>query len=134
MAILIVAVACDNNDDNPEINDSQVHESLINGTWRVTYYFSSKDETSDFNGYEFTFNVNGLAIATKNSSPVFGSWSTEKSSDGTVELILDLGSTSPLDELLEDWKILESSDVRIKMEHISKSGTGDKETLILEKN
>lgn len=133
MGIFIVTLACDNT-DNPVVDDGQVNESLVSGSWRVTYYFSDQDETGDFNGYSFTFNDNGTATATKNSSPVNGFWSTEKSSNGTVELTLNFGLSSPLDELQEDWKILESSDVRIKLEHVSNGGTGKKETLTLEKN
>lgn len=133
MWMFVFACACDD-DDAAAIDNTQVFQSLTTGTWRVTYFFDEKDETSDFDGYVFTFNSNGTATATKNSTPVFGSWSTEKSGSGTVKLILSFGFVIPLDELDEDWKILESSNVRMKLEHVSNSGTGDTETLILEQN
>lgn len=131
--LLSGGVACDD-DESQVIDEVQVQESLVDGTWRVTYFFDEKDETSDYAGYVFIFDDNGTVMATKNSTPVFGTWIAGNSISGTVELILGFGLTSPLEELAEDWVILESSDVRIKMQHVSNSGTGDTETLILEKN
>jgi len=135
MGILIglFVLACDD-EDSPTIDDVQLHQSLTTGTWRVTYFFDEKDETTDFDGFVFVFNDNGTAIATKNSTPAYGSWSIEKSSDGTVKLILYFGSVVPLDELDEDWKVLENLSTKITMDNVSNSGTGDIENLTLEKN
>lgn len=133
LCLLLSGVACDD-DDSQVIDEVQVQESLVDGTWRVTYFFDEKDETSDYEGYVFTFGANGTTTVTKNSTPVFGTWIAGKSISGTVELILGFGLTSPLEELAQDWTIIESSDVRLKMQHVSNSGTGDTETLILEKN
>ncbi len=130
---LLLSIGCDD-DDSPTVDEVQVRESLVDGTWRVTYFYDEKDETSDYEGYVFIFDDNGTTMATKNSTPVFGTWIAGNSINGTVELILGFGLTSPLEELAEDWVIIESSNVRMKMEHVSNSGTGDTETLILEKN
>lgn len=134
LCLLLSGVACDDDDDSQVIDEVQVQESLVDGTWRVTYFFDEKDETSDYEGYVFTFGANGTTTVTKNSTPVFGTWIAGKSISGTVELILGFGLTSALEELAQDWTIIESSDVRMKMQHVSNSGTGDTETLILEKN
>jgi len=133
LVLLFSGVACDD-EDNPVVDEEQVRESLADGTWRVTYFFDEKDETSDYEGYVFTFGANGTAIVTKNSTPVFGTWIVGNSITGTVELMLGFGLTTPLEELAADWTIVESSNVRMKMQHVSNSGTGDTETLILEKN
>jgi hypothetical protein len=47
--------------------------------------------------------------------------------------ILTLGSAAPLDELNEDWRIVEQTAFKITLEHIS-GGNGDTDRLILERN
>lgn len=132
--ILLATTAsmCDDNNESTS-EDGHVKASLAQGSWHITYFFDKTDETSDFSGYNFAFDDNGTAVATKNATTANGSWSTENSSNGTLKLFMDFGATSPLDELNEDWGILEHTDVRIKLEHIS-GGNGDTDTLILERN
>lgn len=130
--LITTASMCDDSSESV-FDGKQIETSLGQGGWHVAYFFDKKDETSDFSGYNFTFNDDGAALATKNTTTVNGSWSTENLSSGGVKLILDFGVTSPLDELNEDWKILEYTDARIKLEHVS-GGSGDTDSLILEKN
>jgi len=130
--LITTASMCDDNNESV-LDDSHIQATLKDGAWHVTYYFDKQDETSDFSGYNFTFDDNGTAVATKNTTTVNGSWSTENSSNGTVKLIMDFGATSPLDELNEDWRVLEHTDVRIKLEHVS-GGNGGTDSLILERN
>ena len=126
------ALMCDDNNESTS-EDSHVKASLAQGSWRITYFFDKAEETSNFSGYNLTFDDNGTTVATKNTTTVNGSWSTENSSNGTLKLFMDFGATSPLDELNEYWRILEHTDVRIKLEHVS-GGNGDTDTLILERN
>jgi hypothetical protein len=132
-AILSTASMCDHDDDDMDDNDSQAIEtSLGQGSWKVAYFFDKEDETSDFEGYSFLFNDDDVAIATKNSLSVQGSWDTEDSSQGSTKLYLDFGTASPLEELNEDWIVVESSTARITLEYES-GGNGDTGTLILER-
>jgi len=132
-AILSTASMCDNEDDNMDEDDSKAIEtSLGQGSWKVAYFFDVEDETSDFEGYSFLFNDDDVAIATKNSLSVQGSWDTEDSSQGNTKLYLDFGAASPLEELNEAWIVVESLTARITLEHES-GGNGDTDTLILER-
>lgn len=133
-AILSTASMCNQDDDGMDNGDSKAIEtSLGQGSWKVTYFFDKEDETSDFEGYLFFFNDDDVAIATKNSLSVQGSWDTEDSSQGNTKLYLDFGAASPLEELNEDWIVVEFLTTRIALEHQS-GGNGDTDTLIIERN
>ena len=133
-AIFSTASMCNDDDDKNENTDDTAFETSISqGTWTVTYFFDKEDETSDFDGYSFKFNDDGNATATKSSLSVPGSWDTEESSDGNTKLYLDFGTASPLDELNEDWIVVEFSSAKVTLEHVS-GGDGETDSAILEKN
>jgi hypothetical protein len=124
------------NDEENEKNDRSsqgLETSLGYGTWRVSYFFDKQDETADFVGYSFQFNDHGIAIATKSSLSVQGSWGTEDSSNGSTKMYLDFGAGEPLEELNEDWKVVGNSGAKVTLEHES-GGNGDTDILILERN
>ena len=132
-AILSTASTCQDDDDMDNDDDSRsIETTLGQGSWKVTYFFDTEDETSDFEGYSFLFNEGDEAIATKNSLSVKGSWDTENSSNGNTKLYLDFGAASPLEELNEDWRVVESSPAKVILEHES-GGNGDTDTLIFER-
>jgi hypothetical protein len=99
----------------------------------VSYFFDKTDETADFDGYSFQFNDDGVVIATKSTLSIPGSWDTEDTSHGHPALYLDFGTADPLEELNEDWTAIEYSGLKITLQHES-GGTGDIDTLILERN
>ena len=132
VAILLSASMCEDDDKNSDRSSNKVESTLGQGTWQVFYFFDKTDETSDFAGYTFLFNDKNVAIASKNSLSVQGSWETENSSDGDTKLYLDFGTNSSLDELNEDWVVIDVSSLKITLEHVS-GGNGDTDTLILER-
>jgi hypothetical protein len=132
VALLSTATMC-NEDDKDDMPKPGLETSLSYGTWRVAYFFDQEDETSDFSGYSFQFNDGGVAIATKSSLSVQGSWTTEDSSNGNSKLYIDFGAGEPLEELNEDWIVVGNSGSKVTLEHIS-GGNGDTESLILERN
>jgi hypothetical protein len=96
---------------------NNVADAVTNGTWRVTHFSErSNNETSDFNGYTFTFQSNGKIIASKNGVAKEGNWSESTSSN---KLIIDLGAKSdankPLGELSDDWVIVSKTDTKINL-------------------
>jgi hypothetical protein len=124
---------CEDDDNKDEKQGNQaVEAALSQGLWKVAYFFDKQDETSNFDGYSFTFNDNMVAFATRNSLSVQGTWDTEDSSDGETKLYLDFGASTPLEELSEDWVVIESSSLRITLEHVS-GGNGDTDSLVLER-
>lgn len=105
--------------------------TITNGTWYISYYFDDADETSNYNGYNFTFNINGTSIAIKNSTSINGTWSNYiDSGQEKLELVFD-GLT--LDELEDDWRIIEFSSNIIKLKDVS-GGNGGTDYLYFTKN
>ena len=105
--------------------------TIINGTWYISYYFDDVDETSNYSGYNFTFNMNGTSIAIKNSTSINGTWSNYiDSGQEKLELAFD-GLT--LDELEDDWKVIEFSSNIIKLKDVS-GGNGGTDYLYFTKN
>ena len=51
----------------------------VSGAWKVSYYFDTGDETSNFSGYSFTFNNGGIITATKAGVTVNCTWSQTSS-------------------------------------------------------
>lgn len=99
---------CDEDDDT-DFNDDDIDTSglvaiLINGSWKVDYFFDELNKTSQFSTYSFVFNANGSATATDGMSSVEGSWAGY-GDEGKLEVILDFGEESPFDELMEDWEV-----------------------------
>ena len=134
LAIFSTASMCEDDDDGKK-NDSdnkKVEQTLGQGTWEVAYFFDKTDETNDFEGYSFVFNDDNIAIAKKNSLSVQGSWDTEDSSDGDTKLYLDFGTNGALEELKEDWVVIESTTLKVTLEHVS-GGNGDTDTLVFER-
>ena len=124
-------ISCQRN-NSADLTQTQVTATIQSGTWKVTLFNDNGiDETSNFNGFTFTFNGNGTATATRNSTATNGSW-VSGTDDSKVKLILDFGVTSPLDELNEDWKVLERTDTRIKLTNVS-GGNGETDFLTFEK-
>ena len=81
------------------------------GTWRVSLYWDSGDETYKFTGYNFTFNNGGTVTATNGTTTVSGTW-TESSS----RMILDFGADPLFKKISDDYLKEEktSSNIRLK--------------------
>lgn len=106
--------------------------TVSTGNWRVTYFFDDTDETSDFAGYSFTFTPGGTVTAVRTGSTVTGTWGTGFD-DSKAKLLLAFTSPDDFLELNEDWHILERTDTKIKMQHIS-GGNGGTDYLTFERN
>ncbi|MBL7857471.1 MAG: hypothetical protein JNM57_07265 [Cyclobacteriaceae bacterium] len=129
ITLSLIATTCE---DEPEVSASQkVQDYLTAGSWRVTYFFDDTEETTDFTGYSFTFSDNGTVSTTNGVNTVSGTWTT-LTSDSGLKLVLDFGTTVPFDELNDDWKIQESTSIKIRLEDVS-GGSGGTDYLTLEK-
>lgn len=92
------------------------------GTWRITYFYDDADETSHFYGYNFMFHTNGTVVAVKYSTTINGNWNTYINS-GETKLNLNFeGST--LEEIEDDWRVIEFSTTQIRLRHTSGGGGG----------
>lgn len=112
---LIVDCVANTNEDPIDI--SQLEEDLTTGIWYVDYFFDDYDETDNYAGYEFTFALDGTAQSVKSGVVISGTWALIEN----FKLDLFFGSSVPLNELDEDWEIIEANAEFIKLKHISGS-------------
>ena len=146
---LSFVMSCTSNDDNdnPNNNDQQIAAivtAVQSGTWRISNFNDSgQNETSDFNGYSFTFNVNGSLVASNGTTTVNGTWSVtddsnsndDSSSDDDVDfnIFFSVPESSDFEDLNDDWDVVSSSSTRIELIDIS-GGNGGTDRLTFEKN
>jgi hypothetical protein len=148
LSISLMASACSSDDDGDSSSNSNtqqiiaIENTVESGNWRVTYFFDTdSDETSDFNGYAFTFSDNGTLTATNGTNTYTGSWSVtdsssssdDDSSDDDIDFNISFSSPPDFAELTDDWDIIEYSDTRIALIDIS-GGNGGTDYLTFEKN
>ncbi|MCB0443796.1 MAG: hypothetical protein KDC50_07070 [Flavobacterium sp.] len=87
---------------------------LTSGNWRISYYHNGdEDDTSVYNGYVFTFNTANTITITRNSSTFNGTWLFYEE-DGVDLLEIDF-EDDPLDDLDDDWELLEFSSTLIQL-------------------
>ncbi|HBY66422.1 MAG: hypothetical protein CMC07_11515 [Flavobacteriaceae bacterium] len=114
------------------------------GTWRITQFIDSgDDETSDFNGFVFTFNSDGTVIANRDELSVSGTWSVNDSSNSSDDddgssndinfnLFFDVPETNDFEDLNDDWDLVSASNSKIELIDVS-GGNGGTDNLIFEK-
>ena len=105
---------CLANTDDP-IDISQFEEDLTTGNWYVEYFFDDYDETDNYTGYEFSFALDGSAQTVKSGIATTGTWALVDD----FKFDIFFGTNAPLDELDEDWEILEASQEIIKLKNIN---------------
>jgi hypothetical protein len=116
--------ACENSSGGGDPIDPTVFEqNLTTGVWYITYFFDDFDETSNYNGYEFTFQTDNTAQATNGTNTVPGTWMFE--GGNTPDLTLFFGTTDPFDELDDDWDIIEATNEIIRLRDVSGDGSID---------
>lgn len=109
----------------------QVEDDLSQGSWKITNYMDSgNNETSDFTSYTFQFKSNGNVSATSGSGTMNGTWSTTND-DSQNKLVINF-SSGTLEEISDDWHIIENSSNLIRLEDVS-GGNGGTDYLTFEK-
>ena len=83
------------------------------GVWKVAHFMDDgKDETSDFNGYTFDFQAGGKFVAKFSGKTVEGTWNENSSSK---KIDIKISGDQKLDDISEDWLILEKTSTSIKL-------------------
>jgi hypothetical protein len=124
LIIILIAgfVNCSNKKEDSSANATV---NLKDGTWRVSFYWDTKDETSNFSGYALMFLDGGVLMAHKGAAAVTGTWSQT-----STKLIINF--TDPvLSELNDDWLITEKTLTVIKLKD---DNPGQDDQLHLTKN
>ena len=124
---------CSSSGNNGNVDDTALVNSLTMGDWYITYYFDDTDETTNYTDYVFNFSSDGSATATIMSNITNGFWNTSSGDQTALELNLNFGSASPLDELAEDWDVLEVTNDIIRLKDVS-GGDGSIDYLTFERN
>ncbi|MGN6438657.1 MAG: hypothetical protein ACTHMM_19095 [Agriterribacter sp.] len=131
-AAVICAISCKKDSDDNS-NTSALTATITAGNWRITQFMEDNvDETAHFSGYTFSFNQSGNVTAVRESNTVSGHWSAGND-DSKDKLNLDFGSNDPWEELNEDWRILERTNSKIRLQHTS-GGDGSVDYLTFERN
>lgn len=107
---------------------SDLEAVLTDGAWFVTNYFDDVDQTNLFCDYTFEFALGGTAAAANGDGSTPGSWMITTSDSG-LDLILDFGTGIPLDELMDDWEVVEFDENIIRLRDIS-GGDGSEDILV----
>jgi hypothetical protein len=148
LSFSLMSSTCSSDDDDgsPNNNSLQIAEienTAESGTWRITNFVDSgQDETSDFTGYDFTFNSNGSLVATNGSNTMNGTWSVtddssndDSSSDDDIDfnIFFPVQESNNFEDLNDDWDIVSTSSTKIELIDVS-GGNGDTDLLTFEKN
>jgi len=101
------------------VDDTVLVAALTSGDWYVNYYFDDTDETANYADYVFNYAMDHTATATDTNGTTNGSWSTSAGDETDLELNLNFGILPPLDELADDWDVLEVTNDIIRLKDIS---------------
>lgn len=137
LAMVFIALgltSCKKDEPNTStITISNVTTTVSAGRWRVTYYWdTNRDETANFNGFNFTFGPSNLVSAANGILNINGTWSTAID-DSKIKLILAFTTNANFIEISDDWHVIERTDTKIRLQDIS-GGNGGTDYLTFEKN
>lgn len=143
-SLSLLSTTCSSDDEGIYDNSAEIQE-VVNlaqsGTWIVTYFFDTdSDETSDFAGYQFSFDSDGILAATNGSSTITGTWSVTNDSsssnsrtdDDDIDFNISFSSPADFEELSDDWDIVSTSTNKIELIDVS-GGNGGTDYLTFEK-
>lgn len=121
---------CGNGNSNSGAN--QLQTVIVDGTWYISYYFRNNSiQTEDFNGYNFTFNVNNTILATGNGNSIEGTWEIE--SNGNEKKIEFEFEEDILERLSEKWKVVEYTNTEVRLRLVG-GGNGGNNYMYINKN
>lgn len=134
--------ACSNDEDDNDMDAvqtvSDIQTKVVTGDWMISSYVDSGvDETSDYAGYTFTFNNDGIVSASSTAEMLTGAWSVQMdssmddSSDSDVDFTLFFGvpDTHDFDDLSDDWDVVSYTATMLSLRDVS-GGSGEIDTLV----
>jgi hypothetical protein len=140
MLNVFISCSSDSSNSSSTVDSAPVINIIKNGTWRITFYEDSGvNETANFSGYNFTFGSNSILTAANGVNTYTGTWSVtidnsgDDSSSSDLDFNIAFASPANFSELTEDWNILEKTNTKIKLVHVS-GGNGGTDYITFEKN
>ncbi len=139
-AIVLIFKSCssDDNDLDDQVTAADIEmikAAVGTGEWKITRYADDEnEETSDYTGFVFSFNSNGVLVATDGNTALSGAWSVTDSekSDDDVDFNLFFAAPDAFEELSDDWDIQKYSNTKIELVDVS-GGDGGTDHLTFEK-
>ncbi|MCR9182684.1 MAG: hypothetical protein NXH73_07135, partial [Flavobacteriaceae bacterium] len=115
---------------NPVIQE--LKDILTDGNWFVALFLEDGDDdgTSDFDSFSFDFLESGVVEVSNAQVTLQGTWQVIIDSDDTLELVLNFSNNFPLDELDDDWLVIEFQNNQVKL---ADDDDSDADILIFEK-
>lgn len=104
---LLLTMACSNDNENDEIANlaqlqadvEEITNTAMTGPWFITNFVDSdKNETTNFNGYGFSFNDDGSLVADNGSTTISGTWSVTIDDDSNDDMDDDSNDNSTDDD------------------------------------
>lgn len=112
---------------------SEIKATVESGDWRITNYLDAdNDETTNYVGYTFTFNSDGILGATNGNISVSGAWSMTTSDVDELDFNIFFTTPAIFEELADDWEIVKYSTAKIELRDVS-GGDGTIDYLTFEK-
>lgn len=139
LSIFLAAIACTEDSSADEITINEITDAVTKGQWIISKFEDSgEDETSDFQGYKFTFAPSGSLTATNGTTTYVGTWSVSDSNvddDNPEDLHFNIffELTNQFEDLNDDWLIISNTDTKIELFDES-GGDGDVDYLNFQKN
>lgn len=116
----------DGGGDDPEA--AALAAALTDGVWYVNNYFDDIDRTDLFCDYAFEFGADGSADAANGDGVTPGEWEIIVDDEG-LALFLNFGDSAPLEEIFNDWEVVEFDENIIRLRDIS-GGDGSEDILV----
>ena len=140
---LLLIMSCSSDDDSNSNNNAQndIKNNVQSGTWQITNFIDSGiDETTDFAGYDFTFESSGVLNANNGTNDFNGTWSVTNSDsnddspdDNDLDFNINFNFPNDFENLSDDWDIISQSPNKIELTDVS-GGNGGTDFLTFEKN
>jgi hypothetical protein len=120
---------CPNDMEDADV--MEISDFLMAGDWTVAQYAEDgSDQTSDYQGYDFTFGMqNELTVSTNMDPLKSGIWKVVRDSDGGLEVYLNLGDDGDVfSELTDNWDFVSKTETQLELKDVS--GDGSVDTLV----
>jgi hypothetical protein len=104
--VLLIGACTDDGESNEILNFEQLQADVdeitntaVSGSWVITNYVDSgKNETSDYQGYGFSFNSDGSLLADNGNTTITGAWSVTIDNDSSDDSNDDSSSNDSDDD------------------------------------
>lgn len=112
LSLLLFACKKKKADTNDEVLN--LSNTVRLGTWHISSSTeSSQSTTSNYTGYNFTFDTAGVVKAIRDSALITGGWGAGYEDDKTKMMLV---LPTPFSGLSKDWFLKERTDTKVSLE------------------